>query len=70
MGGSDAMQLTRLDREALVVQDLDHVGMGEIARPQLLDARNEGVIFEGGVIFGGEIPAAELNLICSFACVA
>lgn len=69
VGGADAVQLARLDGEALVVKSANHVGMGEVARPQLLDAGDESIIFQGWFVFGGQVPAAELGLESAFAWV-
>lgn len=67
MRRTDTMQLAGFDGEALVMEGLEHVGMGQIARPQLLDAGNEGVILESRVVLGRQVPAAELGLVRAFA---
>jgi hypothetical protein len=64
-----AYQFPRLDVEAVLAQDPQHLPLGEVLLPELFDSREQLIVSVHGVLLEWETPLPKLVLERSLAIV-
>lgn len=60
-------QSPRLDVEAVLLgEHAMHLVLREVVLPKLLDAGDEFLVVQRGMVSAGKVPSAELGLVLSF----